>query len=438
MSGIMAAKTLHDAGIKDILILEATSRIGGRMKKAEIGGYTVELGANWYDTGGPVFNPISDLANKLNLTSSLSDFRSITSNTYKQQGGLYPEKLVEETEEIAAARDEFCVNLSRVLNSEAGDGEDVSILAAHRLFDRIPETPLERLIDYYHNDFEDADPPQISSLRNIFPRSESADHGPLSHFVADSRGFEVVVKYLAKQFLSSLTNDPRIRLNKVVRKIMYNDAGVEVMTEDGTKYRSKYVIMSVSLGVLQSDLIEFRPVLPMWKRIAIADFSMTVYTKIFLKFPYKFWPTGPGTEFFLYTHIQRGYYPIWQHLENVYPGSNILLVTVPHDESRRIEQLGDEAVVAEAMSVLRNMFGDDIPEAESVLVPKWWSDRFYKGSYSNWPDGYSRKRHSHLQAAVGRVYFTGEHNQKRYFGWVPGAYLAGIATAKNLMGTIEY
>ncbi|CAN1179781.1 Polyamine oxidase 1 [Linum perenne] len=221
MSGIMAAKTLHDAGIKDILILEATSRIGGRMKKAEIGG-----------------------------------------------GGLYPEKLVEETEEIAAARDEFCVNLSRVLNSEAGDGEDVSILAAHRLFGKIPETPLERLIDYYHNDFEDADPPQISSLRNIFPRSESADHGPLSHFVADSRGFEVVVKYLAKQFLSSLTNDPRIRLNK------------------------------------------------MWKRIAIADFSMTVYTKIFLKFPYKFWPTGPGTEFFLYTHIQRGYYPIWQvHFE---------------------------------------------------------------------------------------------------------------------------
>ncbi|CAN1179779.1 Polyamine oxidase 1, partial [Linum perenne] len=269
--------------------------------------------------------------------------------------------------------------------------------------DRIPETPLERLIDYYHNDFEDADPPQISSLRNIFPRSESADHGPLSHFVADSRGFEVVVKYLAKQFLSSLTNDPRIRLNKVVRKIMYNDAGVEVMTEDGTKYRSKYVIMSVSLGVLQSDLIEFRPVLPMWKRIAIADFSMTVYTKIFLKFPYKFWPTGPGTEFFLYTHIQRGYYPIWQHLENVYPGSNILLVTVPHDESRRIEQLGDEAVVAEAMSVLRNMFGDDIPEAESVLVPKWWSDRFYKGSYSNWPDGYSRKRHSHLQVWYARL-----------------------------------
>ena len=39
---------------------------------------------------------------------------------------------------------------------------------------------------------------------------------------------------------------------------------------------------------------------------------MAVYTKIFLKFPYKFWPAGNGTEFFLYAHEKRGYYTIWQ------------------------------------------------------------------------------------------------------------------------------
>jgi hypothetical protein len=39
---------------------------------------------------------------------------------------------------------------------------------------------------------------------------------------------------------------------------------------------------------------------------------MAVYTKIFLKFPKKFWPEGPGTEFFLYASGRRGYYPVWQ------------------------------------------------------------------------------------------------------------------------------
>jgi polyamine oxidase len=72
--------------------------------------------------------------------------------------------------------------------------------------------------------------------------------------------------------------------------------------------------------------------------MSIYQFDMAVYTKIFLKFPKRFWPDGPGTEFFLYASGRRGYYPVWQQFEKQYPGSNVLLVTVTDDESRRIEQ----------------------------------------------------------------------------------------------------
>ena len=48
------------------------------------------------------------------------------------------------------------------------------------------------------------------------------------------------------------------------------------------------------------------------KIIAMYQFDMSVYTKIFLKFNSIFWPTGDGTEFFLYASERRGYYPIWQ------------------------------------------------------------------------------------------------------------------------------
>lgn len=43
------------------------------------------------------------------------------------------------------------------------------------------------------------------------------------------------------------------------------------------------------LGVLQSDAVEFEPIFPEWKREALLSFHMTTYTKIFLKFKYKFW-----------------------------------------------------------------------------------------------------------------------------------------------------
>lgn len=49
-----------------------------------------------------------------------------------------------------------------------------------------------------------------------------------------------------------------------------------------------------------------------WKMEAIRNIEIMVYTKIFLKFPYSFWPCGPGKEFFIYAHERRGYYTFWQ------------------------------------------------------------------------------------------------------------------------------
>ncbi|CAL1367657.1 unnamed protein product [Linum trigynum] len=437
MSGISAAKTLYEAGIKDILILEASSRIGGRMLKADFSGYTVEMGANWYNSGGPVANPLVDLAKKVNLKSYINDYSNIAENTYKQEGGLYPKKDVEKVDEVATARDEYCSNFSRKLSRNKKKDVDVSILASQRLYGRPPLTPLEMVIDFFHNDYEDAEPPRVTSLKHTYPRAQFEEHGEYPHFVMDPRGFEVVVQYLASQILKK-GSPVQLKLKKVVREIAYSKTGVTIKTEDGSTYSANYVIVSASVGVLQSDLIQFKLTLPMWKRMAISDFSMTIYTKIFIKFPYKFWPSGePGTEIFLYTHIQRGYYPVWQHLDNEYPGSNILMVTVTSDESRRVEQLSNAAIQAEAMAVLKKMFGDKIPNPENILVPRWGLHRFYKGSYSNWPANYNQEKHDQLGAPVGPVYFTGEHNSNKFLGYVDGAYLEGIATANDLIKCIK-
>lgn len=48
----------------------------------------------------------------------------------------------------------------------------------------------------------------------------------------------------------------------MVREISYNHRGVVVTTEDNSAYSADYVIVSASIGVLQSDLIQFKPQLP--------------------------------------------------------------------------------------------------------------------------------------------------------------------------------
>lgn len=441
ISGISAAKTLREAGIHDFIILEATSRIGGRIKKQEFAGHTIEVGANWlHGTGGSKSSPMFEMAKEIKLKMFLSDFSGVPSNTYRQEGGLFSKEEVETTMEVAETVDEMGAKLSKYWAYKPGLDDDISILELQRQLHHVPITPLEMVIDYFYHDYEDSEPPRITGLKHTLPRCAKEDFGTDAHFVADPRGFEAVVHHIAKQFLSYKgedITDPRIKLNQVVKKIYYSKSGVEVTTEEGCTYHAKAVVVSVSIGVLQSDLIAFEPALPEWKEQAITEFSMGTFTKIFLQFPYRFWPTGPGTEFFLYAHQRRGYYPIWQHLENEMPGANILFVLMTHEESARIEQQSHNETIAEVMQVLQKMFGDDIPEPSRIFIPRWKSDRFYRGSYSNWPNRYSEARHEQLCEPVGPVHFTGEHTNAPYLGYADGAYLAGIKTANDVIRYLQ-
>lgn len=445
MSGISAGKRLADAGVRDVLILEATGRVGGRMHKHNFGGINVEIGANWVEgVEGKKVNPIWPMVNAtLNLRNFLSDFDSVVSNVYKENGGLYDEEYVQKRMDRADEVEELGGKLASQMDPSGRD--DISILAMQRLFNHQPNgptTPVDMALDYFRYDYEFAEPPRATSLQNTEPLPTAADFGEDNHFVADQRGFEAIIYHIARQYLSSDRKsgnivDPRLKLNKVVREISYNRKGVVVRTEDNSAYSGDYVIVSTSLGVLQSDLIQFKPQLPAWKIIAIYRFDMAVYTKIFLKFPTKFWPVGEGKQFFVYASSRRGYYGMWQSFEKEYPGANVLMVTVTDQESRRIEQQPDNQTKAEAVAVLRKMFPDrHVPDATDIYVPRWWSDRFFKGSYSNWPIGVNRYEYDQLRAPVGRVFFTGEHTSEHYNGYVHGAYLAGMDSADILMNSI--
>ncbi|KAL0349364.1 UNVERIFIED_CONTAM: Polyamine oxidase 1 [Sesamum angustifolium] len=125
-------------------------------------------------------------------------------------------------------------------------------------------------------------------------------------------------------------------------------------------------------------------------------------------------------------------------MENAYPGSNILVVTLTNGESKRIEAQSDEETMREAMEVLRNMFGHDIPDAVDILVPRWWNNRFQQGSYSNYPVYVDRQLVDDIKAPVGRIFFTGEHTSEKFNGYVHGGYLSGkqlhcIDTSKALL-----
>ncbi|KAL1362532.1 hypothetical protein HN51_010789 [Arachis hypogaea] len=420
VSGISAAKVLAENGIHDLLILEASDRIGGRIRKETFGGVSVELGAGWIaGVGGKESNPVWELAAKSGLRTFFSDYSNARYNIYDRSGKIFPSGIA--TDSYQKAVDSAIQNLRNQEAESVGDHSSTSKVTEP------PSTPIELAIDFILHDFE---------MAEVEPISTFTEFGEREYLVADARGYEYLLYKMAEEFLHTSEGrilDNRLKLNQVVRGIQQSRSGVRVVTEDGRFYEANYVVLSVSIGVLQSDFISFNPPLPRWKSEAITKCEVMVYTKIFLQFPYKFWPGCPEKEFFIYAHDRRGYYTFWQHMESAYPGSNILVVTLTNGESKRVEAQPDTDTLREAMVVLRDMFGPDIPDAIDILVPRWWNNRFQRGSYSNYPIISDPQVFYDIKAPVGRIFFTGEHTSERFNGYVHGAYLAGIDTSRAVL-----
>lgn len=86
MEGISAAKVLAEKGVEDLVILEASDRIGGRVRKEDFGGVSVELGAGWVaGVGGKESNPVWELARKSGLRTCFSDYSNARYNIYDRR-----------------------------------------------------------------------------------------------------------------------------------------------------------------------------------------------------------------------------------------------------------------------------------------------------------------------------------------------------------------
>lgn len=184
-------------------------------------------------------------------------------------------------------------------------------------------------------------------------------------------------------------NDPRLLLNTIVTNVTYSDSSVLITTSDNQCITADYAICTFSLGVLQNEAVTFSPDFPEWKQTSIETFQMGTYTKIFMQFPPDkvFWNTS--SQFFLYADpVERGYYPVFQSLDNpdFIPGSGILFVTVVEELSYRVEAQDTETTKAQVMAVLRKMYPDvEVPEPTAFFYPRWSTEPWAFGSYSNWP-----------------------------------------------------
>ncbi|KIK97836.1 hypothetical protein PAXRUDRAFT_135456 [Paxillus rubicundulus Ve08.2h10] len=436
MAGIIAARTLHEQGIDDFVILEAKIELGGRMIPKAFGitgrQVVVEMGPNWIQgtqQGNGPANPIWELALKHNLTTVYSDlYGSIT--TYDFNGyNNYTDTLNDAVDTFAQA--------TVVAGQRLHDGEvDMSLKSAYGIMGVSPRTPQEDACDYYQIDFSPSQTSWLASAwnNNFTYDPEAGGYSDDNYMSIDPRGFVYIAQAEAAEFLQS----DQVIFNQTAKYIQYTEEAITVTTTDGMTISADHILCTFSAGVLQNTDVVFEPALPDWKIEAINSIEMATYTKIFLQFNETFWfPTEMG----LYADKQRGRYPVWQSLDHVgfFPGSGVIFVTVTGDWSLYVEQLSTKEIQAEVMEVLRAMYPNTtIPDPVDIHVPTWASNSLYRGSYSNWGPSFVPAHSDNLRATVDdRLWFAGEATSLKYFGFLQGAYLEGQSVGTSLAACIQ-
>ncbi|XP_015767260.1 PREDICTED: polyamine oxidase-like isoform X4 [Acropora digitifera] len=419
LSGITAAKTLYDQGVTDFLVLEGQDYIGGRVTQASFAGIKVEMGANWIQHSDEDDDPLMPLKNKSNLTATPSNYgrhiirndtgADVTNSELLKQWTVASDKLFK-------------------LGEERGEEDipprDMPATIALEKLGWISDTPLKKLLSWNTINFEYGVSERETSLNNMAPGGEDL-------FITDQRGLWT----LFRDFYSKFAR--KIVLNQTVTRIKYSDESVEVTTAEGIVYAAEYALCTFSTAVLGSKMVTFDPDLPDWKKEAIFRLRMVHYTKIFLKFPTKFWDDA---EFILHVSKQRtGHFPHFQDLDRpgFFNGSKMLLATVTGDVALRIEAQDDSQTLDEVMQVLRNMYGDGIPSATEIVLSKWSQNPYVRGSWSDPVVGTDHTVHANMAGRIKNLFFGGEATHGDWYGFMQGAYYSGRERANQIASCIQ-
>jgi polyamine oxidase len=233
--------------------------------------------------------------------------------------------------------------------------------------------------------------------------------------------------------IKDISSDQKIHFKTCVTSVDYSGNQVKLQTNNGT-FTADKVLVTVPLGVLQSEKIKFKPTFPALKQSAIQSLGMSQLNKIGLLFPFQFWPKE---EVIIGYNSAYDAIPIFMNYAYFFE-KPILLGGVSGDYALRLENEGAVAFVEQAMKTLRYLFGNNIPDPVSTVTTNWINDPFSQGSYSYIPVGASGKDFDILAEAIdNKIFFAGESTYRDCHSTVQGAYLSGLRESNRILESLK-
>ena len=253
----------------------------------------------------------------------------------------------------------------------------------------------------------------------------------------DFTGNHVVVSGGNGQFIDSLAKNLTVWYDHAVTGV--TDAGAlgtrGVVVHCGKKVdiMADCCVVTVPLGVLKKEIIDFVPALPYRKLQAIENINFGTLNKVALVFPTKFWDEdSDALGFVQHLTADRGrYFLIYSYSRD----HNSLLALCAGDAAIEVEKLDEADVIEDLVRHLRSAYekhGVKVPDPVSGRVTAWHQDEHAYGSYSSCSTTTTRQDYVELAKPAGNVYFAGEATTCQYPATLHGAFLSGMREAGRI------
>lgn len=418
VAGLTAARLLEHAG-RRVVVLEARDRVGGRVWTDRRDGLVTDMGASWIHgiTDSAVFEAVEAFGMdtvEFTVGGYQPDSRPIA---YYDPNGVR----LSDAEAQAFAADIHAVDaalLPVIAASGPGDSyhDATEAALAAQGWD---EERAERVREYLQHRTEEQYGAWIEDL---------AAHG-LDDDVTD--GDEVVFRDGYDRLPRHLADGLDVRLEHVVSHVEWAEDGVTVTTDHGA-FRGRDAVVTVPVGVLQSDEFTISPPLPEPNAGALSRLAMNAFEKVVLRFPTRFWDDD------VYAIRQQGPEGVWWHswydLTRLH-GDPTLLTFAAGPAAREMRGWAEERVVESVLSQLRRLYGDRVEQPTSVRVSAWQDDPFSHGSYAYMTVGSTTADHDDLAAPIGGVlHLAGEATWTDDPATVTAALHSGHRAAENVLG----